>query len=133
MAYYRITSLTKSLPKRHPNANGTLDINYIESFEKKVYKLRPGEEMILECNTLPIGIRSLKLRGLVTVKQINENQFLFETGLVKSKPAKLEAVEKEEKKVVEKEEKPKSTKKSYNKSKSTTTTTKKVEEETDEE
>ena len=76
MAYYKIKNITNSLAKRHDNKNKTLDITYNVGFNKKTYILPVGGEMIISCMNLPVNIQTLRIKQLVTVKEISENEFL---------------------------------------------------------
>ena len=112
MAYYKIKNVTSGLAKRHPQKSTVLEIKYNSGFNISTHNLRPGQEIIIECKNIPVGLRNLRLKKLVTLREISENEFL---KLKNPKPKK-----KVISKVIE-EKKPAVTKKTTTKKKRTYT------------
>lgn len=76
MAYYKIKNITGSLAKRHQNKDTELKVEYVVGLQKKIFNLPVGQELVLSCRTLPIQIHTLRLKGLVSVTEISENEFM---------------------------------------------------------
>jgi len=76
MGYYKIQSLTNTLPKRDMNKNLVLDIEYKEGFSEKKYSLKPGGILYLASATLPIKLHQLRMKKLIIVSEISKNNFM---------------------------------------------------------
>lgn len=76
MAYYKIKNMTGSLAKRHQNKDSELKVEYLVGFQKKVHNLPVGQELVMSCRTLPVQIHTLRAKGLVSVTEISENEFM---------------------------------------------------------
>lgn len=78
MANFKITNITGSLGKRHPNNNMPLEIEYISGFEKITHVIRPNEEFFLTTPSLPVGVHKLRMKSFVTVVEISERELLIQ-------------------------------------------------------
>jgi hypothetical protein len=78
MANFKITNITGSLGKRHPNNNMPLEIEYITGFEKITHVIRPNEEFFLTTPSLPVGVHKLRMKNFVTVVEIGEKELLMQ-------------------------------------------------------
>lgn len=76
MGYYKIKNITNKLAKRHSKKDSTLSINYNIGFKPNKYYLKPGEEIFISCKTLPSQIQLLKIKKLVWVSEVSENEFI---------------------------------------------------------
>lgn len=76
MAHYKIKSITGKLPKRHVDKDRTIDIEYHVGFQKKYRKLNANEEILLTCKTLPASVHSLRIKKLIVINEISENEFI---------------------------------------------------------
>ena len=73
MVTYKITNITNTLGKREFKFNSTLDVSFVNGMERKIIKLKPGDSVYLTIPTLPLSIHRLRMKGLVTVVEVNEN------------------------------------------------------------
>lgn len=85
MNHYKITNVTNSLGKRDMHFNTTLNVEYVDKFEKKIIKIEPNETIILTIDTLPLSLQRLKLRNLITIIPINSNELKKEHDVKKKK------------------------------------------------
>ena len=76
MAYYKIKSLTKGLPKRHLDKNKTLTIEYRDGFTVKTNTLTPTGVLYISSPSLPLNFHTLRMKGLISVVEINKNLFM---------------------------------------------------------
>ena len=76
MVYYKITSLTHKLPKRHINKDKTLEIEYRESFKEREYRLPPNGTLYISSPSLPVNLHKLRMKKMITVVEINKNDFM---------------------------------------------------------
>ena len=74
MANYRITNITDTLGKREPKYNSTLDLNYIDSMMKKTIKVKPGEMVYLQIQSLPLSIQQFRVKRLISVVEISNTE-----------------------------------------------------------
>ena len=101
MAHYKIKNITGKLPKRHVDKDRVLNVEYHVGFQKKFRKLNAGEEILLTCKTLPVSIHTLRTKNLITIIEINENEFnRLQKPSAKKVPAKV--IEKPEVKEISK-------------------------------
>lgn len=105
MAYYKITSLTTRLPKRHIKKDASLNIEYRDKFNTKKYFLPAGGTLYIAAPSLPINLHKLRMDKMISVVEIGKNTFmkLTDPTNVKKVPIKTEEVEVKE----ETKEKPK--------------------------
>jgi hypothetical protein len=75
---YKIINNTFKLNKRDANFNKTLYFSYIDGFERKEISIKPSQLMYMEFNSLPISLRKLSLKGLVSIFQITDDVFYTE-------------------------------------------------------
>ena len=75
MAFFKIKNICDTLGKRDINKDRVVDIEYSVGFQKKTYKLNSGDEVVISCKTLPVSVRSLRVKELITVQEIDEHEF----------------------------------------------------------
>lgn len=92
MAYYKIKNITTFLPKRHQNKDTEIKVEYMVGFQKKIHILPVSKELVLSCRTLPIQIHNLRVKNLVSVIEISENEFMK-----LQKPSAKKAIDEEDK------------------------------------
>lgn len=68
MGIHKITNITNTLNKRHPNYNKTLNVDFNVGFTKQSKKLQPGSFIFME-GGLPLSIEKLRLDGLVLIEE----------------------------------------------------------------
>jgi hypothetical protein len=105
MKYFKINNLTNTLKKRDVRFNTVLDISYIDGMIKKIKKVYPDQVLFLELPSLPLSLHKMRINGLVTVTEINKNEFLFEQNKEKQKkivPKEIKVSEKKETKPTKK-------------------------------
>ena len=83
MTYYKITSLTPKLGKRHIDKNTTLNISYREGFNTREHNLAAGATLYISSPSLPVNLHKLRMKNLISVVEIGKNLFL---KLTKPKP-----------------------------------------------
>jgi len=105
MKAYKITNITHLLGKRNVKYNTELDAEYVDGMMKKTLTIKPQESTYLSLQTLPISIHRLRIKGLVTVKEISDKEMKNIIKLTKT-TNKIKAL-KEEPKVEEAKEEPK--------------------------
>ena len=105
MKAYKITNITHLLGKRNVKYNTELDAEYVDGMMKKTLTIKPQESTYLSLQTLPISIHRLRIKGLVTVKEISDKEMKNIIKLTKT-ANKIKAL-KEEPKVEEAKEEPK--------------------------
>lgn len=96
MGYYRIINITNRLGKRDINKDRELSVEYNIGFTKRIHKIKSGDELIISSKSLPVSAHQLRLKGLVNVIEISENEF---TKL--QKPSAGKKVQEAKKKVEE--------------------------------
>jgi hypothetical protein len=74
MKAYKITNITHLLGKRNVKYNTELDAEYVDGMMKKTLTIKPQESTYLSLQTLPISIHRLRIKGLVTVKEISDKE-----------------------------------------------------------
>lgn len=97
MGIYRITSMTHTLGRRDAKYNAVLDITYVEKMMNKTIKLKPNDSVYLRVDKLPLSVHRLRVKKLITVVEISENDLkdvMNAKNIEKAaKPKKLEMVE----------------------------------------
>lgn len=76
MIYFKITSLTNNLPKRHPNKGAALTIEYRDKYAQKTQQLFPSATLYLAAPSLPVNLHKLRMRGLVSIVEVSKNIFM---------------------------------------------------------
>ena len=71
MATYKITNITNLMGKRDSQFNMALDIEYIDDREKKVVNLKPGADVFLTVNSLPLSVHRLRIKKLIDVIEVS--------------------------------------------------------------
>lgn len=74
MATYKIKNITNELGIRDVNYNKTLDIEYLDNFTRKVYKLKPNQIMFLETKKLELSVEKLRAKGYIIVDHVKSRQ-----------------------------------------------------------
>ena len=111
MSTYKITNITNTLGKREFMNNSTVNIEYVDNMMKKSVPIQSGAELFLSVDSLPLSIHRLRIKNLITVVEVSEEE------LVKSKivPAVLPKPVVEKEKTTEEQHKVSSKKKSVKK------------------
>lgn len=71
---YKIKNVTNLLDKRHPFANTSVDIEYVQRTGKESIKLKVGEELIFDSDDLPISVHNLRIKKFIRVTKLSEDQ-----------------------------------------------------------
>jgi len=71
MATYKITNITNLAGKRDAKFNMALDIEYIDNRAKKIIHLKPGEDVFLTVNSLPLSVHRLRIKKLIEINEIS--------------------------------------------------------------
>jgi hypothetical protein len=74
MANYKITNLTNLAGKRDIKFNSVLDIDYVDNMKKKSIKVKPGETVFLQINSLPTSVHKLRVRKLISVVEVSNTE-----------------------------------------------------------
>ena len=74
MANYKITNITNTAGKRELGFNSILNIEYVDSMMKKTVKVKPGEVVFLKIHSLPLSVRKLRVKKLISVIEITDNE-----------------------------------------------------------
>jgi len=74
MIAYKITNTTDLAGKRDLQYNSTLNIEYVDSMIRKTIKIKPGETIYLKIASLPLSVHNLRVRKLISVVEISENE-----------------------------------------------------------
>lgn len=103
MNTYKIINLTYRLNKRDSNYNSVLNMEYVDQMERKVLKLMLNKTTYFTSVTIPLSLHKLRMKGLVSVTTLNEQELLKlqkeSSGKEISKPIK-EVPAKKVKKIV---------------------------------
>jgi len=74
MVTYKITNITNLVGKRDMKYNSVLDIEYVDSMIKKIIKVNPGDTVFLKISSLPLSVHRLRVKKLVSVVEIDDNE-----------------------------------------------------------
>jgi len=74
MIAYKITNTTDLAGKRDLQYNSTLNIEYVDYMIRKTIKIKPGETIYLKIASLPLSVHNLRVRKLISVVEISENE-----------------------------------------------------------
>jgi len=72
MKTFKITNITHLLDKNSLNYNKNLIIEYIDGIYEKKTEIKPKEDLFLKTNFLTISIRRLRIKGLISVIEVND-------------------------------------------------------------
>jgi hypothetical protein len=72
---FKIKNITNTLNGKHPSFNTTIDVKYNIKFRWYTQKIRPDQETILAVNDLPLELHKLRIKGLINVIQISDNEY----------------------------------------------------------
>ena len=88
MVYYKITSLTSKLAKRHADKDATLKIAYRSKFSEKEHLLPVGGILYISSPSLPINLHKLRMKKLISIVELNKDTFMKLTNpsLVRKAP-----------------------------------------------
>lgn len=103
MANYKITNVTDKLGKRDFKSNSELEITVVSGMIKKTIKLKPNDSVFLKTDSLPLSVHRLRVKGLITVTQVDDKE------MPSSTPKKSEVKPKSKKKTTPKKTTPKKT------------------------
>ena len=73
MVYYKITSLTSKLAKRHSDKSATLKIAYRDRFTEKEHSLPAGGTLYISSPSLPINLHKLRMKKLISVVELRKD------------------------------------------------------------
>lgn len=94
MSTFRIKNITNELGIRDEYYNKTLNIEYLDNFSRKIYKLRPKQTMYLKTDKLDLTIEKLRLSGYIVVDLVKSieptNIIRVDIEEKKEKPQKRE-------------------------------------------
>jgi hypothetical protein len=101
MSNYKITNITDTTGKRNLRFNSILDIDYVDEMQKKSIKIKPGETVFLQIHSLPLSVHKLRVRKLVSVVEISNNELKNNMNIAKPIiiPSVIETPEEKEIKV----------------------------------
>jgi hypothetical protein len=71
MNTYKITNLTDQLHKRDVHFKTPVKIQYINNRVKKTVEIKTGENLFLSVESLPLSIHRLRIKGLISVIEVN--------------------------------------------------------------
>jgi hypothetical protein len=74
MAIFKITNITNKIERRQNGYNSSVEIEYVNSMEKKLVILRSGEVLFMDISTLPISIHKLRAKNLISVIETSKNE-----------------------------------------------------------
>lgn len=95
MKTFKITNITGSLTKRHPNYNSTLNISYLDQMERKTMFIEPNKTVYFTADSLPLSLHRFRMKKLVAIVELNEQELL---RLQKEKSGDKKEIKSEEKK-----------------------------------
>jgi hypothetical protein len=87
MNTFKVTNITDRLGKRHPNYNSTLNVSYVDQMERKSLLLEPKKTIYFSAASLPLSLHRFRMKNLVSVSEITEQELLK----LKNEPTKNEA------------------------------------------
>jgi len=98
MTNYKITNLTNLAGRRDIKFNSILDIDYVDEMKKKTIKVKPGETVFLQINTLPISVHRLRVKKLISVVEVSNNELKnnMNIGKTNTLPLVIETPEEKE-------------------------------------
>ena len=85
MNVYKIVNITNQKNKRDFNYNKEITFDYVDNMAKKIIKIKSGETVYLKISLLPISLRKLRAKNLVTVSEISEEEMIKVMGEQKPK------------------------------------------------
>lgn len=89
MSTYKITNITNLLGKREAKYNTILEMDYIDNLTKKTVKIRPGDSIYLTASTLPLSAQRLRIKNLVAIVEITEEELSKYINSTKPKATKV--------------------------------------------
>jgi len=75
MVTYKITNITNTFAKRHPQFNTNVNLIYVDGIFKKSRTLSPNQSLYLNLENLPIEIHKLRAKGLITAIEVDKNAY----------------------------------------------------------
>lgn len=97
MNTYKITNITNLIGKRDVKFNSTLDITYVDSMIEKTIKIKPDETIYLQISSLPLSVHRLRVKKLISVVEISDNQFKRRLEIITPQPVKTEVIDESKK------------------------------------
>lgn len=101
MNTYKIKNTTKNLAKRDQQFNSEVRIEYVDEMEKKVMFLKPDQTLFFTAASLPLSVRRLNVKGLISVSEIGPKELKKAIADSKNKTQKPQVSVKKENKAVE--------------------------------
>jgi len=95
MNTYKITNLTNTVGKRDFKFNSVLNIEYVDNMMKKTTSIKPGESLCLTVSELPLSVHRLRIKKLVSVVEISQEELVNLKNQSKSKVAAAPVVVKQ--------------------------------------
>jgi hypothetical protein len=74
MGTFKITNITHLLGKREHKFNSVLDVDYVDNMMKKTIKIKAGNTVYLTTPSLPISAHLLRVKNLITVVEVSDNE-----------------------------------------------------------
>lgn len=74
MTTFKITNITNFAGKRDPRANSSIDIEYVDKMTKRNISVKPNSSVYLTVPILPLSVHRLRIKGLITVVEVSENE-----------------------------------------------------------
>ncbi len=93
MVTYKITNITNLAGKRDMKYNSVLDIEYVDSMIKKTIKVSPGDTVYLKISSLPLSVHRLRVKKLISVIEIDDNELKRTMNATKPPVVKSEVEE----------------------------------------
>ena len=105
MVNYKITNITNQLGRRDPNFNSVLDIEYIDGFIKKIFKLMPNQTVFMNLVSLPLSVHKMRMKKFVIVNEVSDsvvqnemNKYIVVNNIVPNIPVEESEESKQDKK-----------------------------------
>jgi len=76
MGYFKITSLTGKLPKRHQYKDKAINIDYRNNYKQTSRSLPVGGSLYISSPSLPVNLHKLRMKKLISVIEISKNAFM---------------------------------------------------------
>ncbi len=98
MSTFKITNISNLIGKREYKFNSILDIDYVDEMTNKTVKVKPGDSVYLTTSSLPLSVHRLRVKNLVTVVELNTNDFLKSIEVKPTTTVKVDSEAKNESK-----------------------------------
>jgi hypothetical protein len=71
MNTYKITNITNLVGKRDPKHNSVVSMDYVDNRTKKTLSLKPGEEVFISVQSLPLSVHRLRIKKLIEIAEVS--------------------------------------------------------------